>query len=222
MKITWLFLLSALSFSLQGQVYSYITKKEGKEITHRILMDEEYLIETQYCSTPPEFVLTRGGFYTQKGQTMEVSLEFNSNFETDGIKTIEVKTHPDWKLISNSALDLNGKWLMAGRVTDNGENRRNIAAPRKTMKFLKDGYFQWIAFNTESFQFFGSGGGFYTTENQKYTEHIEYFSRNNETVGKVLPFSYDLKEPDWYHSGMSSKGEPMREIWTKRMDNPLH
>ncbi|MEK9741141.1 MAG: hypothetical protein VW262_08140 [Flavobacteriaceae bacterium] len=220
MKITTIFLLTLLSFSLQAQVFSYVSVKDGEEITHRIIMDEQYFIETQFSTSPPKFVLTRGGFYTQKGQAIEVSLEFNSNFEKDGIKNLEILLSSNWKLISKSPIDLNGKWLMAGRVTDDGENRRNITAPRKTMKFLKDGYFQWIAFNTETFQFFGSGGGFYTAENQKYTEHIEYFSRNNETVGKVLPFSYNLKTSDWYHSGMSSKGELMREIWTKRMDNP--
>ena len=51
---------------------------------------------------------------------------------------------------------------MAGRITDEGEKRRDISKPRKTMKFLKNGNFQWIAFNTETFQFFGSGGGTYS------------------------------------------------------------
>ena len=105
---------------------------------------------------------------------------------------------------------------MAGRMTDNVERRRDISKPRKTMKILKNGYFQWIAFNTENFQFFGTGGGFYTAENGIYTENIEFFSRNNKSVGRVLPFKYSIKNNDWHHQGINSKGDPMYEIWTSR------
>ena len=42
---------------------------------------------------------------------------------------------------------------MGGRVTDNGERRRDLNRPRKTMKFLLNGYFQWTAFNVETFKF---------------------------------------------------------------------
>ena len=84
--------------------------------------------------------------------------------------------------------------------------------------FLKNGNFQWIAFNTETFQFFGSGGGTYSAKNGIYTENIQFFSRNNNSVGKILPFNYSLKGVDWHHSGKSSKGDPIYEIWTKRID----
>ena len=179
-------------------------------------MDQNYFVETQFVSDPPEFILTRGGFYTQSGEEFMVDFEFNSNFEKDGLKQMKIEKTKKWKKISNSPMDLNGKWLMAGRMTDQGERRRDTSAPRKTMKFLWDGYFQWIAFNTETFEFFGSGGGFYTAENGKYTEHIEYFSRDNSRVGAVLPFDYSLKDSDWHHQGFSSKGDPMHEIWSIR------
>lgn len=84
------------------------------------------------------------------------------------------------------------------------------------MKFLKDGFFQWIAFNTESFQFFGSGGGTYEAAAGKYTETITFFSRDNSRVGAVLPFEFDVQGPDWFHKGFSSKGAPMHEVWTNR------
>lgn len=84
------------------------------------------------------------------------------------------------------------------------------------MKFLVDGYFQWIAFNTESLAFFGSGGGTYSATEGTYTEQIEYFSRDNSRVGMALSFQYDQKGKDWYHKGKSSKGNPMHEIWSSR------
>ena len=203
-------------FGLKAQVFSFQSNENQKCITHRILMDQNYFVETQFVSDPPEFILTRGGFYTQSGEEFMVDFEFNSNFEKDGLKQMKIEKTKKWKKISNSPMDLNGKWLMAGRMTDQGERRRDTSAPRKTMKFLWDGYFQWIAFNTETFEFFGSGGGFYTAENGKYTEHIEYFSRDNSRVGAVLPFDYSLKDSDWHHQGFSSKGDPMHEIWSIR------
>ena len=203
-------------FGLKAQVFSFQSNENQKGITHRILMDQNYFVETQFVSDPPEFILTRGGFYTQSGEEFMVDFEFNSNFEKVGLKQMKIEKTKKWKKISNSPMDLNGKWLMAGRMTDQGERRRDTSAPRKTMKFLWDGYFQWIAFNTETFEFFGSGGGFYTAENGKYTEHIEYFSRDNSRVGAVLPFDYSLKDSDWHHQGFSSKGDPMHEIWSIR------
>ena len=202
---------------IQAQVYTFQTNQNGERVTHRILMDQSYLVETQFVSDPPEFILTRGGFYSKEGEAFIVNFEFNSNFEKDGIKQLVMNRSKDWTKTSKKTMDLNGKWLMAGRMTDQGQQRRDISRPRKTMKFLLDGYFQWIAFNTETLDFFGSGGGYYTTENGKYTEHIEYFSRDNSRVGAVLPFECSLKGSDWHHQGFSSKGDPMHEIWSLRI-----
>ena len=105
---------------------------------------------------------------------------------------------------------------MSGRY-NNGEFRtRNTDLPRKTMKILIDGFFQWIAFNTETFKFSGSGGGEYETLDGKYIEIIQYFSRDDSRVGAELDFNYEVKNKDWYHSGFSSKGNPINEVWTIR------
>ena len=96
------------------------------------------------------------------------------------------------------------------------EQRRNLDRPRKTMKFLINGYFQWIAFNTETFQFSGSGGGKYITKDGKYIESIEYFSRDDSKVGLNLEFDYELINKEWNHKGFSSKGDPLHEIWVVR------
>ncbi len=176
-----------------SQVYHFKSEQNGKSIIHRLMLDENYLVETQFSSQPAEFILTRGGFYSEKEGVFEVELEFNSNYESDGQKQLKISKDSTWEEVSKERLDLNGKWLMAGRMTDEGERRRDTTGPRKTMKFLNNGYFQWIAFNTESFQFFGSGGGFYTTDQGNYTEHIEFFSRDNKSVGRVLPFSVQFE-----------------------------
>ena len=211
-----LFLFCSISFS---QVYNFNSLRNGKNITHKIMLDENYFVETQYLSKTAEFILTRGGYYNKtETNIIKVNLEFNSNFLKDSLKLLQIEKKDSWIKSFGKPIDLNGKWLMAGRITNEGEKRRDISKPRKTMKFLKNGNFQWIAFNTETFQFFGSGGGTYSAKNGIYTENIQFFSRNNNSVGKILPFNYSLKGVDWHHSGKSSKGNFIYEIWTKRID----
>lgn len=79
-----------------------------------------------------------------------------------------------------------------------------------------DGRFQWIAFDVDSFGFMGTGGGNYSSTEGKYTEQVEYFSRDNKRAGATLKFIYTLNEDDWHHIGNNSRGEPMYEIWMRR------
>ena len=111
---------------------------------------------------------------------------------------------------------LAGAWLITGRKR--GEEMGKInPGPRKTMKILSGTRFQWIAYNTETKQFMGTGGGTYTSENGKYVENIDFFSRDNTRVGASLDFKFELKDGDWHHSGKSSKGNPIYEIWSLRV-----
>ena len=196
----------------QSDVYSY--SENG--IINRIIIDNNYLVMTSYKVDSNKFIKTIGGFYNKEGNRFNMSLEFNSNFKNDSISKIEIEKKTNWKKISLKKNDLQGKWLMVGRVRNGNEQRRNLDRPRKTMKFLINGYFQWIAFNTETFQFSGSGGGKYITKDGKYIESIEYFSRDDSKVGLNLEFDYELINKEWNHKGFSSKGDPLHEIWVKR------
>ena len=200
-----------------GQVFSFTTQENGQDIQHRILTDEEYYVETQFTTKPNQFIKTIGGFYQKKGNDLMVALEFNSNFSKDSIKHIVINDQDRWKKISKTTLPLQGKWLMAGRVNGDQERRRDTNRPRKTMKILVEGFFQWIAYNTESFSFHGTGGGSYSATDGTYTETIDYFSRDNNKVGISLEFEYAKKGMDWHHQGFSSKGDPLHEIWTYRI-----
>ena len=197
------------------QVFSYKTQENGQHIHHRILIDEEYYVETQFTTNPNQFIKTIGGFYKKEGNRLRVYLEFNSNFSEDSLKHILIERQEGWEKISKKILPLQGRWLMAGRINGEEERRRDINRPRKTMKILLGGYFQWIAYDTERFSFYGAGGGTYRATAGTYTETIDYFSRNNN-VGISLGFEYVKKGADWYHKGFSSKGDPLHEIWTFR------
>lgn len=118
-----------------------------------------------------------------------------------------------WERVSSRENDLSGNWVITGRQR-NGEMSRMTPGDRRTIKILGGGRFQWVAFNSKTKEFSGTGGGTYTAENGKYTEIIEFFSRDVNRVGASLGFDYEVKNGEWHHSGKSSKGDPIYEIWS--------
>ena len=196
--------------------FSQVYNVDNEEDISRVILDNEYIVISKFKSDSGNFISTLGGYYQLNEGVYEINLEFNSNYEQDSIVFLSIAKTSKWKNISKENNTLNGKWVMSGRY-NNGEFRtRNTALPRKTMKVLIDGFFQWIAFNTETFKFSGSGGGEYETVDGKYIEIIQYFSRDDSRVGAELDFNYEVKNKDWYHSGFSSKGNPINEVWTIR------
>ena len=216
-----IFLLSILNIlyscsQLDNTASSVFEIDKTDETIERLIIDSEYLVATEFNKTSGAFVKTYGGYYEIVGDSYQVSLEFNSDFEKDSIQSIELTKDNNWRNISKPKSMLQGKWVMSGRY-NNGEFRtRDTNLPRKTMKVLIDGFFQWIAFNTETFRFSGSGGGEYEAVDGKYIEKIQYFSRDDSRVGADLDFNYEVKEGNWHHSGLSSKGNPINEVWTLR------
>jgi len=196
--------------------FSQVYHIDNEEYISRVILDNEYVVISKFKSDSGNFISTLGGYYQLNEGAYVINLEFNSNYDQDSIKSLSIVKTSKWKNISKENNTLKGKWVMSGRY-NNGEFRtRNTDLPRKTMKVLIDGFFQWIAFNTESFKFSGSGGGEYETEDGKYIEIIQYFSRDNSRVGAELDFNYEVKNNDWYHTGLSSKGKPINEVWTIR------
>ncbi len=194
------------------------------------MLDANYFVLTEFQTSPVKFIKTLGGFYTIKDNALHVQLEFNSNYEADSLKSLTIPytlkngnltltfdNKKEFTARKAMTQELDGKWLMAGRMVDNAEQRRDTTGPRKTMKFLSNGHFQWIAFHTETMVFSGTGGGSFTSKDGVYIEKIEFFSRDASRVGAALDFKYDLKGADWHHMGKSSKGDPLHEIWAKRL-----
>ena len=166
-----------------------------------------------------------GAFHTYDDQSA-ITYEFNT-FDKEKVGEIASwtirldKDQLTWgeekmKRVDNATPGaLAGPWLISGRVRD-GEMRMRAPSARKTMKILSGTHFQWIAYNSETGEFFGTGGGTYTTHDGTYTENIEFFSRDQKRVGASLPFGYELIHGAWHHKGNSSQGNPMHEIWSQR------
>ncbi len=222
-----------LPFLIVGQLYAQI--KQGVYISdegnlrHELKLSEAYIIHSVYEKSPAKFIKTVGGFYTTNDTALQIKLEFNSEYQKDSLKNLAIPMRLDgnnlvlggaservFELQNANSQDLDGQWLFATRGPDQGQKRRGEANARKTLKFLIDGHFQWIAYHTETFKFSGTGGGSYSAQDGVYTENIEFFSRDDSRVGATLKFNYETKGNDWHHTGKNSKGEPMYEIWGKR------
>jgi len=219
----------AINSNTSAQISSGIYISDLENVRHELKMTDDYMIHTIYEKDPARFIKTTGGFYEANGSEINVKLEFNSNHEADGVTDLNIPfaikgdqlvlgTNPKltFNHVESMNQDLDGQWLFATRGPDTGQERRGESNTRKTLKYLQDNRFQWIAYDTEGMQFKGTGGGSYSAENGTYTEVIEFFSRDNSRVGASLEFKYELKGDDWHHTGNNSKGEPMYEIWAKR------
>lgn len=224
-----LFSLYIPSADIMGGWSQQVETVRGKE-QHILLFSNQYFSWTVYFADTGAFVSTKGGSWSLENNKLTLNYEFNTDDTstvgtTEMIKvalknnTLELKGQlAAWQSIDQGkSTPINGSWLISGRKR-NGELRKtNTDRPRKTMKILTGSRFQWIAYNVETKAFSGTGGGSYTAENGKYTENIEFFSRDNSRVGASLQFDFEVKDGDWIHSGKSSKGTPLYEIWSKRV-----
>ena len=236
-KYSLLMLLSLLVW-FRGEVYGQRTSldlvgawQKGSDENRIVWINsEKYFSATVYNLKENKFLGTCGGVWRVEGNTLVEFYEFNtldpgkigtevrSEIEMKGNK-LSIKTeagNEEWSRVDNGTPGkLAGAWVITGRVKAGGVQKTTPGA-RKTMKILSGTRFQWIAYNSETKEFFGTGGGTYTTENGKYVEHIDVFSRDNSRVGMSLEFNFSLEDGHWHHTGLSSKGDPINEIWTKR------
>ncbi|MBW8687763.1 DUF2147 domain-containing protein [Chitinophaga rhizophila] len=148
---------------------------------------------------------------SQVGKTMEPSVTFEGN----NLITFMGGKNITWTRVDEGNSQMTGVWQITGREID-GKMNQMKPGDRKTIKILTGTKFQWIAMNTKTGQFFGTGGGTYSFENGVYTEKIEFFSRDNSRVGATLSFKGAVDGNKWDHSGKSSKGDPIHEEWTRQ------
>ena len=193
-----------------------------------MIVTGEHLSIAWYQSEPGQFLYTKGGEWSLTEDGVDLTFEYHTktpemvgqthsyarSLDGDELKLGETT----WTRIDDGTPGaLQGAWLMIGRERD-GEVSTRTPGARRTMKILSGTRFQWIAYNVETREFFGSGGGTYTTSDDRYTENIEFFSRDDSKAGISLEFEYDLSDGSWHHIGHSTKGDPMHEIWSRRSD----
>jgi hypothetical protein len=226
-RIALLLTLTAFTISVRAQSVTgawELTSGQDKVV---IAVTDNYLTFTEYRTIPASFDGTWGGTYEKKDNNLVINVEFDSkDFSKVGEQTtlkLQVITSSlaavDGKYFNRidngSTSDLFGGWQITQRATPTGDMQPMKRGARKTLKVLTGTRFQWIAMNTETGEFSGTGGGTYTLKDGVYTEQIEFFSRDNDRVGASLSFDAEVNNTDWIHSGKSSKGQPIKEVWSK-------
>lgn len=198
--------------------------------TEVALFTDGYCSFTAYEKNGKKFLYTQGGpFEATKGK-LTVSLEYNSvepqltgtkltilyNIEKAALITQKDGMVQEWRRIDNGMASLAGNWRIIKRMQDGHLQTIHQTGTRKTVKLLTGTRFQWVAIDPGVKGFYGTGGGVYTFENGSYTEHIGFFSRDSSRVGASLSFIGKLENGDWHHSGKSSKGDPIYEVWSRK------
>ncbi len=206
-------------------------KADTKTIS--FLVSGNYAMVTAYEAD--KYLNTFGGKWRMDGDTVRFTVEFDTQDSTNvgqsenyHIKvtnknltiTNSQKQQQVYDRIDDAGGQMAGLWRITGRLNESGEVTAMQRGPRKTVKLLTGTRFQWAAINTETKQFFGTGGGTYTVKDGKYTEKIDYFSRDNSRVGRSLTFNCEVKKSpeagtQWFHTGQSSTGGRVAEVWTK-------
>ncbi len=194
------------------------------------IYEDNYFAESAKNKGTDEFLWAEGGEYQTGdykeiidfttrnkdlvGETLDPKLSF---INKDKIQINDVTNDEVWERISDSKNNLTGNWVITGRKRD-GEISRSTPGDRRTIKILGGDRFQWVAFNSKTGEFFGSGAGTYDAKDGKYTENIDNFSRDKNRVGAHLQFDYIFKDNEWHHIGKSSNGDPMYEVWEPYAD----
>ena len=196
---------------------------------HLLQFVDGYCTHSVYSKAEKKFIETRGGTYTTDANKITVAIEFDTsnneqtgqsvvyNFLVEGDElTIDVNGKKlIYKKLDGGSAPLSGVWRITAQLRHGKVVPIHRTGTRKTLKILSATRFQWAAIDPGTKEFFGTGGGTYQFVNGKYTEQIEFFSRDSNRIGASLRFNGKLENGEWHHSGLSSKGETIYEIWSR-------
>ncbi len=236
-EIAALILIVAVSVNTSGSfqkssfVQSSLTgawNAKSESTDHVLVFKDGYFSYSTYDKANKKFIRTWGGTFSEAGGQVHANIEFDTESKDNvgGHKHFAASVSGNilkfdagagvgsWTKVDDGNTNLAGNWRITGRMRD-GAIQPIEKSKRKTVKILSSTRFQWMAINTETKEFFGTGGGTYTFTNGKYTENIEFFSRDSSRVGASLNFNGSVSHKVWTHKGLSSRGEPIHEEWTR-------
>ncbi|HEU4902147.1 MAG TPA: hypothetical protein VFT06_05120 [Flavisolibacter sp.] len=202
--------------------------QDGSSI-HLVLFMNDYFAYTLYNKDGKEFGLTFGGTYKLENNQIVTTVEFHSEnkdmvgqnvsypftLNNDVLTTTDDGSPLSFKRLDNGSSPLAGVWRITGRMQEGKIVPVHHTGTRKTVKILTGNRFQWVAMDPGTKEFSGTGGGTYSFADGKYTENIDFFSRDSSRVGATLRFDGSLQNDGWHHSGLSSRGDKIYEMWNK-------
>lgn len=225
--LAWTFFLQSNATHAQKSLEGSWSNTQG-EVTTWILVTEQIVSLTQFETNSHKLIATYGGTYRAKGKILEILQEWNSqdSLQVGQKKAISYQIKKGQLLLNQQVFNpkdhgesgkMKGAWIIVGNFSGDVMSRRpSPFFPRRTMKIHTGKAFQWIAYNVQTKQFFGTGGGYYSTQGNTYTEEIVFFTKASSSIGKKLPFEFQLQDGIWRHKGQKSTGGPMDEAWSRR------
>ena len=225
-----LIMASAFQFPKKENMIKGAYQYKQGSVEHVAIFADGYFTHTIYDRQNRQFLRTRGGTFSYKDEVLEVNYEFDTKDAEQIGRSVKYKADADekeletdlngekheWIRLDEGEKNLAGLWTITARQQNGQLNPIHQRGTRKTIKILSSTRFQWAAIDPGTKQFSGTGGGTYSFENGKYTEHIEFFSRDSSRVGQSLSFEGKLENGNWHHSGLSSKGDPIYEVWSRK------
>lgn len=204
-----------------------VNKNSSDQKTIKLYSDAYFTSATVLESTG-EFISASGGTYSLSNS------DYIENYEIDSKSMAVTGTYLNFDFkVRNDTLRLSDKnsrneetWIKIDKAE--GENAtcwkihevfresrwQTIEdSPRKTLKMLTDNYYQILALNSQTGEFFGSSGGQWTFEDEKHHEIVQFFSKNPFIVNDTLSFKKEISDGIWNHNGKSSEGEYIQERW---------
>ncbi len=201
---------------------------KSESVDHVLIFQDGYFSYSIFDKVNKKFIRAWGGTYSEAGGQVHANIEFDTESK-DNVgghrhyaaaingNTLNLDAGSGvngWVRTDDGNAHLAGNWRITGRMS-NGQMQQMQRGARKTLKILSSTRFQWMAINPETKEFSGTGGGTYTFKDGKYTEHIEFFSRDSSRVGASLSFDGSVANNVWTHKGLSSRGEAIHEEWTR-------
>jgi hypothetical protein len=205
---------------------------KGRPVTQILIVSDTYFTTASFVTKDHHFLSTSGGTYKMEGEKMTVTIEFHSpdHYQVGKQHVLHAKpTETGYKLVARDGMvlgdwkridagnksQLAGLWYAAAYRNEAGDTIRTDYKV-KTIKILSDTRFQWIAFDTISRKFVATAGGTYSITQTGYMESLEFYANADDKAGKSLGFRYKLEGTKWTHTGKSSQGMPLYELWSKK------
>jgi hypothetical protein len=225
-----LLLAGAMSFTYRplpdNSLINGAWKLQNGSVEQVLIFNNGYFMHTTFDKSKKLLIQTRGGVYKYEGNQLNATIEFNPNEKEEIGQTKKYSFNVNserlssdingrkelWTMLDNGKGPMVGTWRSSGRM-QGGKVVLSPPRARKTFKILSGTRYQWAAINAETKEFFGSGGGSYAYVNGKYTETLDFFTKDSTKVGISLTFDDKIEGDLWHHSGFSSQGAKMYEIW---------
>ncbi len=218
--------ISAIVFfsgRLAGQETSIVgawQSQDGDDETV-LICQAGYIVIAEFNPVNTAFYYSSGGSYTLTKERLIVGLAFTTNrseaqqpgekrqleysrlgdklsiTKDDSIKVLFTR-------IDNGNGMLAGVWQLAGKH-----------GALKDLLILSAGRFQRIHFNTQTNELISSYGGRYDYSDEKYIEHINFYRKDPDKIGKSVSFTVEIHQNRMTIKRKNEKGETVEEEWMR-------